>query len=67
MRQSADSVAFAAARRMLDEIVVADALAPGRVYQSAHGLKLMVARMKASTVSGKIARSRSKPSQFTVT
>ena len=44
MRQPADGVALAAARRVLDEIVVADALAPGRVHQRAHGLKLVVAR-----------------------
>ena len=44
MRQPADGVALATPGGVLDEVVVADALAPGRVHQRGHRLKLVVAR-----------------------
>ena len=44
VRQPADGVALAAARRVLDEVVVPHALAAGGIHQHAHRLKLVVAR-----------------------
>ena len=40
----ADAVALAAARRVLDQVVLSDAVCPGRLHQRAHGVELMEAR-----------------------
>ena len=44
VRQPADGVALAAAGRVLDQVVVPHAFAPGGIHQHAHRLELVVAR-----------------------